>query len=104
MMSEIRQSRISKQPFGASTGSFFKNPSKAKPAGLLIEQAGLKGKTIGKAQISPKHGNFLVNLGGATAQDILKLARFARQAIKRKFGLTLKEEVQIISAKGPQKL
>jgi len=104
IMSEIRQFRIGKQPFGASTGSFFKNPSKEKPAGLLIEQAGLKGKIIGKAQISPKHGNFLVNLGGAKSQDILKLARFARQTIKRKFGLTLKEEVQILSAKGPQKL
>ena len=104
MMSEIRQSRIAKQPFGSSTGSFFKNPSKIKPAGLLIEQAELKGKTIGKAQISTKHGNFLVNLGGATAQDVLKLARFARQTIKRKFGLTLKEEVQILSAKGLQKL
>lgn len=104
IMSEIRQSRITKQPFGSSTGSFFKNPSKLKPAGLLIEQAELKGKTIGKAQISTKHGNFLVNLGGATAQDVLKLARFARQTIKRKFGLTLKEEVQILSAKGLQKL
>ncbi len=104
IMSEIRQFRITKQPFGASTGSFFLNPSPQKPAGLFIEQAGLKGKTIGKAQISPKHGNFLVNLGGATAQDILKLARFARQAIKHKFGLTLKEEVQILSAKGLRKL
>lgn len=104
MMTEIRQSRIAKQPFGASTGSFFKNPSKVVPAGRLIEQAGLKGKTIGKAQISTKHGNFLVNLGGATAQDILKLARFARQAVKLKFGLTLNEEVQILSANGLRKL
>ena len=104
MMAEIRQSRMSKQPFGASTGSFFKNPSKEKPAGLLIEKADLKGKTIGKAQISTKHGNFLVNLGGATSQDILKLARFARQAVKLKFGLILQEEVQILSANGLQKL
>jgi UDP-N-acetylmuramate dehydrogenase len=104
MMSEIRQSRIAKQPFGASTGSFFKNPSEKRSAGLLIEQAELKGKTIGKAQISTKHGNFLVNLGGATCQDVLKLARFARQTIKLKFGLTLQEEVQILSANGLQKL
>lgn len=104
MMTEIRQSRISKQPFGASTGSFFKNPSKSVAAGRLIEQADLKGKTIGKAQISTKHGNFIVNLGGATSQDILKLARYVRQVIKLKFRLTLQEEVQILSANGLQKL
>ncbi|MBI5754211.1 UDP-N-acetylmuramate dehydrogenase [Candidatus Peregrinibacteria bacterium] len=104
LIKNLQKSRISKQPFGASTGSFFKNPSTKQPAGLLIELAGLKGKTINHARISPKHANFLLNLGGAKAQDILKLARFARQTIKRKFRLTLEEEVQILSVKGPQKL
>lgn len=104
IISALHKSRITKQPFGSSTGSFFKNPSPRKPAGLLIEQAGLKGKIIGKAQISPKHANFILNLGGATAQNILELADFVRKTVKAKFGLTLKEEVQILSAKGPKKL
>lgn len=104
IISALHKFRITKQPFGSSTGSFFQNPDRQKPAGLLIEQAGLKGKIIGKAQISRKHANFLINLGGATARDILKLARFVRKAIKAKFGLTLKEEVQILSAKGLKKL
>lgn len=104
IISALHKSRITKQPFGSSTGSFFQNPDPQKPAGLLIEQAGLKGKIIGKAQISTKHANFLINPGGATASDILKLARFAQKTVKAKFGLTLKEEVQIMSAKGPEKL
>lgn len=104
IISALHKSRIAKQPFGSSTGSFFQNPKPNKPAGYLMEQAGLKGKTIGKAQISTKHANFLLNLGGARAKDILKLARFARKTVKAKFGLTLKEEVQILSTKGQKKL
>lgn len=104
IISALHKSRIAKQPFGSSTGSFFQNPNPQKPAGYLIEQAGLKGKIIGKAQISPKHANFILNLGGATAQNILELANFVRKTIRTKFGLTLKEEVQIMSTKGPQKL
>lgn len=104
LIAEIRKSRMDKQPFGSSTGSFFKNPSTNQPAGLLIEQAGLKGKTIGKAQISTKHANFLLNLGHATSKNIIKLANLARKSVKAKFGLTLEEEVQILTTKGPKKL
>lgn len=104
LITKIRKSRMDKQPFGSSTGSFFKNPSTNQPAGLLIEQAGLKGKTIGKAQISTKHANFLLNLGHATSKNIIKLAKLARKSVKAKFGLTLEEEVQILTTKNSKKL
>lgn len=97
---EIQKNRVEKQPPGFSSGSFFKNPSPDKPAGMLIDQAGLKGKTIGKAQISEKHANFILNLGGATSEDIKNLAKLAKQEIKTKFNINLKEEVQIFSEYG----
>lgn len=97
VMKEIRSNRVSKQPFGSSVGSFFKNPAPDKPAGMLIEQAGLKGTKVGKAQISEKHANFLLNLGGATSQDIKELAKLAKAQVKAKFGIELEEEVQFIS-------
>ena len=100
-MDEIRKFRIEKQPFGKTTGSFFKNPSSDTPAGMLIDQAGLKGKTIGKAQISAKHGNFFLNLGGASYREMIELARLAKREVKRKFNILLEEEVQIVSEKGP---
>lgn len=91
--------RIQKQPFGFTTGSFFKNPSKLSPAGMLIEQAGLKGKIIGKAQISAKHANFFLNLGGASCKDIIALAELAKRQVKAKFRLNLEAEVQIVGEK-----
>lgn len=104
IMRELNQARFKKQPFGLTTGSFFKNPSTKKSAGMLIEKAGLKGKTIGGAQISAKHANFFLNIGGATAKDIIKLARLVKRTVKRKFSIELEEEVQIVGSKGPVKL
>ncbi len=104
IMDEIRKFRLTKQPFGKSSGSFFKNPSAEKPAGLLIDQAGIKGHTIGKAQISEKHGNFFLNLGGATADDMKRLAKYAIKAVQKKFNIALHEEVQIISEHGKTNL
>jgi UDP-N-acetylmuramate dehydrogenase len=104
IMAELSQNRLQKQPLGLSSGSFFKNPSLKNPAGMLIDKAGLKGKKVGKAQISEKHGNFLLNLGGATSTDILKLAKLAKQQVKAKFGLALISEVQILDPKGKRKL
>lgn len=100
----IQQERFLKQPLGLSCGSFFKNPSPANPAGLLIEKAGLKGKTIGKAQVSEKHANFLINLGGATAEDIKKLIKLIKREIKKKFNINLEEEVQVLSEYGKIKI
>ena len=80
-----------------SAGCMFKNPDKpGGSSGQLIDEAGLKGMTIGKAQISPKHGNFIVNLGGATAADITKLMDEVREVIRRKYGITLEAEVRVL--------
>ncbi len=100
IMAEIQQFRLTKQPLGPSSGSFFKNPSPDKPAGMLIDQAGLKGTKVGDAQISEKHGNFILNLGKAKASDIQELAKLAQKTVKEKFQIQLKSEVQIISETG----
>ncbi|MBI4234927.1 UDP-N-acetylmuramate dehydrogenase [Candidatus Peregrinibacteria bacterium] len=100
IMEEIQKFRLDQQPKGSSSGSFFKNPSKDQPAGYLIDQVHLKGQQIGQAKISEKHGNFFLNLGGATAQDILSLAQLAKEKVKERFGLVLEEEVRIIPEQG----
>jgi len=80
------------QPQEPSAGSIFINP-KPQSAGDLIEKCGLKGKQIGEAKISEKHANFIVNLGGAKAQDVLKLIALACEEVKKKFDLNLKTEI-----------
>ena len=67
------------------------------PTGYLIEKCGLKGKKIGRAEISEKHANFIINLGGARASDVLKLIKLTKKKVKNKFGINLEEEIQIIS-------
>ena len=84
-----------KQPPGMSGGSFFKNPE-GQSAGELIDKCGLKGKTVGGAQISEKHANFILNTGNATASDILELADIAKKAVKEQFNIDLEEEIRII--------
>lgn len=85
-----------KQPTGYSAGSFFKNPSPDKSAGYLIDQAGLKGYSIGDAEISQKHANFFINKGHATAKDLLALIRLAQEKVAEKFNIKLEPEVKII--------
>ncbi|MBE5753735.1 MAG: UDP-N-acetylmuramate dehydrogenase [Clostridiales bacterium] len=89
---EIRKSM---QPLGRSCGSVFKNP-KDKTAGFLIECAGLKGQKIGGASISTVHGNFIMNEGKATANDVFLLINYIKDKIKKEFGITLTEEVELI--------
>ena len=72
------------------------NKNKMIPAAFLIERCGLKGKKIGDAQISTRHANFIVNLKKAKAKDVIKLIKLAKQKVKKKFGVDLEEEVQII--------
>ncbi len=83
-----------------SAGSVFKNPNGAPfsnpGAGRLIEQAGLKGKKIGGAMISEKHANWIVNIGGATAKDILSLMQLVRSEVKRMAGIDLEPEIRIL--------
>ena len=71
------------QPKEKSAGSVFKNPP-GDSAGRLIDQAGLKGKKIGQAQISEKHANFIINTGGAKAEEVLELIRLAQKNSERK--------------------
>lgn len=95
---EVMARREASQPIGtANAGSVFVNPP-ADSAGRLIEAAGLAGHTIGAAQISPKHCNFIVNLGGATAAEIERLIDHARAEVRERFGVTLEPEVRIIGA------
>jgi UDP-N-acetylmuramate dehydrogenase len=90
-----RQRRSHTQPPGASMGSVFRNPPDDK-AGRLIEAVGLKGKQIGGAIISPKHANFIINEGGAKAQDVLDLLVLARQSVEKQFNIALIPEVEVI--------
>ncbi len=75
-----------------SAGSIFVNPE-GYFAAELIEKCGLKGKKIGKAQISKKHSNFIINLRKAEALDVKKLINLAKKKVKQKFGIILKEEI-----------
>jgi len=91
----FRQRRWKNQPPGASVGSVFRNPPEDK-AGRLIEAAGLKGKQKGGAIISPQHANFIINEGGASAQDVLDLLAEAHDTVKSKFGVDLIPEIEIL--------
>ncbi|MCX6721543.1 MAG: hypothetical protein NT026_03020 [Candidatus Staskawiczbacteria bacterium] len=82
-----------------SAGSTFVNPEikgKTLPAGVLIAKCGLAGKQMGKAKISEKHTNFIINLGGAKSEDVLALMDLARKKVKKTFGINLKTEVQLV--------
>lgn len=93
---EVQKHRRETQPIEQrSLGSTFKNPP-GDSAGRLIDAAGLKGMRIGGAQISPKHANFIVNLGGATADDVLALMAEMRDRVFQRFGIELEPEVRII--------
>jgi UDP-N-acetylmuramate dehydrogenase len=65
-------------------------------AGKLIEDAGLKGMTVGGAQVSPKHAGFIVNIGGATASDITELAERVQEAVFNRFRVVLELEFEVI--------
>jgi len=93
---QLHSRRASTQPLDVPTcGSVFKNPQ-GDFAGRLIEAAGLKGHRIGAAQISPVHSNFIANLGGASAADVLALIRAARSTVQQQTGIRLEAEVRII--------
>ncbi len=95
-MKELIAKRQEKQPLEyPSGGSFFKRPT-GYFAGALVEQAGLKGYTVGGAQISEKHAGFVINIGGATAADVLALCHHVQQVVKEKDGVELQPEVRFI--------
>jgi UDP-N-acetylmuramate dehydrogenase len=93
---ELVTRRKSSQPSGyPNSGSMFRNPP-GDFAGRLIEAAGLKGQRIGQAQISERHANFIVNLGGARADDVRQLMDLAGTEVKRRFGIELVAEVKYV--------
>lgn len=95
-MSEYLSRRKAAQPIEhPSGGSVFKNPP-GDFAGRLIEAAGLKGEKIGGAMISPKHANFIVNMGGAEAKDVLALMELARKAVWERMGVVLEPEIRVV--------
>ena len=94
-MRQIAAERKSKTPVGSSCGSVFKNPPHDS-AGRLIEATGLKGASAGAAEISRKHANYVVNHGGASSADILRLIDRARERVLSAFGIALELEVQIV--------
>ena len=89
--------RKSNQPLKfRSAGSIFKNPSDSLAAGYLIDKTGLKGTERGGAAISEKHANFIVNMGDATAADVLYLIKLAKKYVAEKFHINLELEVKLI--------
>ena len=89
-ISKRRVKRIETQPLDMpSAGSVFRNPPDMPAAGALIEQSNLKGYTIGGATISTKHANFIVNTGGATGKDIVKLITKVKEDVKKEFNVDL---------------
>lgn len=96
----INRKRWQTQPLELpSAGSVFKNPP-GHAAGRLIEEAGLKGRRAGNAQISEKHANFIVNLGGATAKDMLTLMEIMQQKVYEATGIKLEPELQVVGEDG----
>lgn len=79
-----------------SAGCVFKNPSEDRPAGKLIDRAGLKGLRVGGAQVSERHANFIVNTGGARAADVIELMERIRKTIFDRFQITLEPEVIVV--------
>jgi len=97
LITEKMEHRKKSQPIETpSCGCCFRNPDGDKSAGVLIQEAGMKGVTFGGAVISEKHGNFILNLGDATASDVIKLMAKARATVRDETGIMLEPEVRII--------
>ena len=95
-MRDLNARRRDKQPLNfPSAGSVFKRPE-GHFAGALIEQAGLKGERVGDAQVSAKHAGFIVNVGNATASDVLALIQRVQDAVFAQSGVSLETEVRVI--------
>jgi UDP-N-acetylmuramate dehydrogenase len=92
---QVQQARQAAQPSRVrSAGSFFKNPKEG-PAGRLIEKAGCKGARVGRAFVSERHANFIVNQGGASAEEIHRLSKQVARRVYQMFGVRLQREVEL---------
>jgi UDP-N-acetylmuramate dehydrogenase len=95
-MADLEHQRNSKQPLDKpSAGSVFKRPP-GKFAGKLIADAGLRGRSIGGAQVSEKHCGFIINKGSATAKDVLELVNLIQHTVNEKFDVWLETEIKIV--------
>jgi UDP-N-acetylenolpyruvoylglucosamine reductase len=100
-LAEMRASRRAAQPSGIKTfGSTFKNPedprAAGRTAGVLLDEAGCRGLTVGGARFSEKHANFVENLGDATTADVVALMAEGRRRVRERFGVELEAEVQVL--------
>ena len=94
LMNKNLSSRKEKQPLELpNAGSTFKRPGENIFVGKLIQDAGLKGYTVGGAQISEKHAGFTVNVGGATSRDVLELIEHIKNVILERYGVKLESEI-----------
>lgn len=94
---EFDEQRRDAQPPGRNCGSVFKNPPD-NPSWWYIDQVGLRGHRIGNAQFSDQHANFILNLGGARAADIVALMELAQVRVRERFGVELEPEVALVGA------
>lgn len=94
-LSESQEKRRTSQPAAKSAGCIFKNPDSV-PAGKLVDELGLKNSMVGKARVSEVHGNFIVNDGGATAEEMLALIDRIKDVARAQRGIELETEVQIV--------
>jgi UDP-N-acetylmuramate dehydrogenase len=95
LQAAMRQRRQTQPLSWPSAGCIFKNPP-GYSAGALIDQAGLKGLRSGDAEISSRHGNWIVNLGHASARDVLTLVRIAEERVFKEFGIHLEREIRVL--------
>ena len=93
----ILRNRRERHPHDSSCGSVFKN-LRDTPAARLIEMCGLKGKQIGQAQVSKMHANFIINLGGASFEDVYSLIEFVQKEVKAQHNVELEPEVKIVDS------
>lgn len=97
VLDKRKEKRMASQPWNfASAGSVFRNPEE-KPAWKYIDECGLRGYEIGGAQVSPKHSNFIVNNGYASAKDILELILLVEKTVFDRFRVELKKEVILVN-------
>jgi UDP-N-acetylenolpyruvoylglucosamine reductase len=89
------EKRKGSQPIAASAGCIFKNPADV-PAGKLVQELGLKNSHVGPARVSEVHGNFIVNDGGASATEVMRLIRQIQHTARTERGIELETEVQIV--------
>lgn len=95
-MDNIYAQRLSKLPYEPSAGSVFKRPNYHITVGEMVEKIGLKGLTVGGAQISPKHGGIIINVGTATGKDVIHLIERIKAEVLEHYGVTLEPEQIII--------